>query len=161
MKLSKKIKVRKIPKWSPRLENSRKIIQMDEILQELRALRGEIGEMRLKLDDNGGGNKVICKGITGNGTVCRNGALAGGEYCRMHGREPKVKVVKKKAKEPKMKKIQPEHTHDIGEKSDGCCKLCNTHGDVLNPDLPNDKFVYADDDIENRLRQILQEEEMI
>lgn len=160
MKLRKKIKVRKKPKWFPRVENSRKIIQMEGILEELRALRGEIGEIKTRLDI-GGGHKVMCKGITGNGTVCRNGALLGGEYCRMHGREPKVKVVKKKVKEPKMKKIQPEHTHDIGEKSDGYCKLCNTHGDVLNPDLPNDKFVYADDDIESRLRQILQEEEMI
>jgi len=127
-------------------------------------LRGEVDEIRLKLDDNGGGivnGKVICKGVTGNGTVCRNGALPGGEYCRMHGREPKVKVVKKKAKEPKKKKIQPEHTHDVGEKPTEYCKLCHSHGDVLNPNLPYEQFVYSDeDDIESRLRKILQGEEI-
>ena len=133
---------------------------MDAIFEELRALRGEVGELRLRLDASSVCvGKVICKGVTGNGTVCRNGALPGGEYCRMHGREPKVKVVKKKAKEPKKKKIQPEHTHDVGENPTEYCKLCNSHGDGLNPNLPNEQFVYADeDDMEMRLRQILQEE---
>jgi hypothetical protein len=132
---------------------------MEEIIAELRALRVEVGELRERIGCSVG--KVICKGVTGNGTMCRNGALPGGEYCRMHGREKKVREPKKetKKKEPKKKKIQPEHNHEIGEEPTHPCELCESHGDVMDPKLPDDDFeCICEDDIESRLRKILEEE---
>jgi len=94
---------------------------MDEILQELRALREEVGGLKEQL---GVGPKVPrvpkpprtpCIGVTGKGTACRNSAQPGHDYCRMHGDRPvRPEKPKKVKKEPKPKKIQPEHTHELG-----------------------------------------------
>ena len=94
---------------------------MDEILQELRALREEVGGLK---DQLGVGPRVPrvpkpprtpCIGVTGKGTACRNSAQPGHEYCRMHGERPvRLEKPKKVKKEPKPKKIQPEHTHLLG-----------------------------------------------
>ena len=96
---------------------------MDEILQELRALREEVGGLK---DQLGVGARVPrvpkpprtpCIGVTGKGTACRNSAQPGHEYCRMHGERPvRPEKPKKEKKEPKPKKIQPEHTHTNWER---------------------------------------------
>ena len=126
---------------------------MDEILTELRAMRVELEA--LKDLQVGGGGKVVrvpkiprvpCIGVTGKGTPCRNGAQPGHEYCRMHGDRP--------AKEVKPKKIQPEHTHELGETPTEACPLGDTHGDVMDPTLPEAKFE-SDENIEERLRILL------
>jgi len=108
---------------------------MDEILQELRALRREVEALKLVPKTR----KDPCQGVTGKGTPCRNGALPGACHCRMHSREPKEVKVPRVKKDPKPKKIQPEHTHGIGEVSTGC-PLCETHGDVMDSTLPNSDF---------------------
>ena len=41
----------------------------------------------------------------------------------------------------KPKKIQPEHTHGVGEESIEPCPLCATHGDVWNPGLTECRFI--------------------
>ena len=64
---------------------------------------------------------------------------------------------KREKKEAKPKKIQPEHNHVIGEIPIEPCQLCMTHGDVLDPNLPNNEF--EGEDITERLRAILAEEE--
>jgi hypothetical protein len=78
----------------------------------------------------------------------------------MHGertvRPDKPKRVKK---EPKPKKIQPEHTHLLGETPTEACPLCDTHGDVMDPTLPEAKFE-SDVSIEDRLRILLATEEL-
>ena len=106
---------------------------MDEILAELRELR----EIVRSLQPVSTPVTPKCQGVTGKGTRCCNRASPGGTYCRMHGerpaRPPKVVKVKKLAKP---KKVQPEHTHGPGE----ICMLCDTHGDVLDPDLPEALF---------------------
>lgn len=103
---------------------------MDEILRELKELREIVQSLQPP-------SVPKCLGITGKGTVCQNKAVEGGEYCRMHNGErkgvPKVSKVKRVAKP---KKVQPEHTHEGG----GICMLCETHGDVLDPGLPDVEF---------------------
>ncbi len=122
---------------------------MDEILQELRALRREVEALKLVPKTR----KDPCQGVTGKGTPCRNGALPGACHCRMHSREPKEVKVPRVKKDPKPKKIQPEHTHGIGEVSTGC-PLCETHGDVMDSTLPNSDFE-GGDDLTERLRELL------
>ena len=113
--------------------------KMDEILAELRALRVLVADLHGGLPDQS--DVKMCKGVTGKGTACRNRAGLGGEYCGMHNgrREPKeVKKVCKKVVKPK--KVQPEHTHGIGEDPVGVCILCDTHGDVWDPELVDAVF---------------------
>jgi hypothetical protein len=115
---------------------------MDEILTELKALRGVIAGLLTTTPD------AKCQGVTGKGTPCKNRAVGDSGYCRMHGERPEraPKPVRARAP-PKPKKVQPEHTHGIGESAEGC-RLCATHGDVWNPTLPDDLFcehvVYED-----------------
>jgi hypothetical protein len=60
-------------------------------------------------------------------------------------------------KEPKPKKIQPEHNHGIGEEPTEPCALCETHGDVMDPTLPDADFEGVDD-VTERLRELLSRE---
>jgi hypothetical protein len=128
---------------------------LTEILSTLQSLRKEIAS--LKGEEN---VQVICEGVTGKGNACRNKACPGTKFCKMHA-ESKQRVEKKEKKprekkDPKPKKIQPEHTHEIGEEPSEPCPLCNTHGDVLNPELPDATF--DGDDITDRLRKLLESE---
>jgi len=89
---------------------------------------------RVSLYVGGDWVRVQCVGI---------GLFWGGEYCRMHGvcrevRPGRDVKVPKKVKKPK--KIQPEHNHQIDEIGVGGCPLCDTHGDVWDPKLPECNF---------------------
>jgi hypothetical protein len=130
---------------------------MEELREELNKLREEVAELRLLHKPPTKHRKEPCQGVTGKGTPCRNGALPGMTCCRMHSREPKPAKEPKVKKEPKPKKIQPEHTHGIGEESIEPCPLCETHGDVIDPGLPDSGFEGADD-LTERLRLLLQSE---
>ena len=106
---------------------------MDEILAELKALREIVQSLRSVSTPV----TTKCQGVTGKGTQCCNRAVPGGNYCRMHGeRSPKPVKEPKPKKLAKPKKVQPEHTHGPGE----VCMLCDTHGDVLDPGLPEALF---------------------
>lgn len=132
---------------------------MEQLIAEVAQLRQEVAELRALRQPTQVRKKDPCKGVTGKGTPCRNGALPGTEHCRMHSREPKeVKVPKEKKKEPKPKKIQPEHTHPIGEEPTQPCPLCETHGDVMDPTLPDAGFEEVDD-VTERLRELLSRED--
>jgi hypothetical protein len=132
---------------------------MEELREELNKLREEVAELRLLqvAKTTQGKKKDPCQGVTGKGTPCRNGALPGTCHCRMHSREPKEVKIPRQKKDPKPKKIQPEHTHPIGESSTSC-PLCETHGDVMDPTLPDAGFEGADD-LTERLRELLSREE--
>ena len=135
---------------------------MDEILAELRALRDEVMDLKGQLGGVSRASpkppRVPCIGMTGKGTPCRNSAQPGNEYCRMHGDRPArpVKPVRAK-KEAKPKKVQPEHTHELGETPTDPCPLCDTHGDVMDSALPDSCFE-SDESIEERLRRLLESE---
>ncbi len=107
-----------------------------EILRELRELRVIVGSLQPCVPP-----RSLCEGVTGKGTACRNRAIGESSCCRMHGvrseRPPKPARAPKVAKKPK--KIQPEHAHGIGEACEAC-PLCDTHGDVWDPGLPEYKF---------------------
>jgi len=124
----------------------------------LEQLAAEVADLRLQLQQLKQTKKQPCQGVTGKGTPCRNGALPGTSHCRMHSREPKEVKIPKAKKEPKPKKIQPEHTHAIGE-VDPSCPLCQTHGDCMDPTLPDHDFE-GPDDITGRLRELLSREEV-
>ena len=130
-----------------------------ELLEELRKDVGFLKEMYKVNEIVEEKQKGICQGITGKGTACKNSAVEGTQFCRMHGREKvEIKRVRVK-KEAKPKKIQPEHNHQIGETPLTRCPLCETHGDVLNPGLPDAGF--EGDDIMDRLKTMLNDESVI
>jgi len=128
-------------------------------MTSLESLAAEVADLRLQLQQlQSSSKKSPCQGVTGKGTPCRNGALPGTCYCRMHSREPKEAKAPRPKKEPKPKKTIPEHTHSIGS-IDLSCPLCNTHGDVIDPSLPDHDFEGCDD-LTSRLREILSSEEV-
>jgi hypothetical protein len=105
---------------------------LSEILAELRSLREIVQSLQPSVPPT-----QVCEGVTGKGTRCCNRAAPGGTYCRMHGvRETRPVKVAKPKKLAKPKKVQPEHRHGPGE----VCMLCDTHGDVLDPRLPEAMF---------------------
>jgi hypothetical protein len=55
----------------------------------------------------------------------------------MHG-DVQCKPVRVPRVAKKVKKVQPEHTHE-----GGICILCGTHGNVLDMGLPDDEFEEA------------------
>jgi hypothetical protein len=103
---------------------------MDQILQEIRELRQIIQSLQP--------SEPLCEGVTGKGTQCRNRASPGSCYCRMHmGERRRVEKTPRVPKTTKkMKKVQPEHTCGEG----GMCMLCETHGDVWDPELVDAEF---------------------
>ena len=131
---------------------------MEELREELNKLREEVAELRLLHVAKGGQKKDPCQGVTGKGTPCRNGALPGTQYCRMHSRGPKPVKAPRQKKEPKPKKTIPEHTHPIDEDPSVTCPLCDTHGDVMDPTLPDAEFE-GNDDLTERLRELLSRED--
>jgi|SRR6056300_303528 hypothetical protein len=128
---------------------------LTEILSTLQNLRKEIASLKGEEKP-----RVICEGVTGKGIPCRNRACPESKFCKMHAESKqhteKKEKKKREKKEVKPKKIQPEHTHEIGEVPSEPCPLCMTHGDVLDSDLPNATF--EGDDITDRLRALLAEE---
>lgn len=107
--------------------------------QPMEALVAEVADLRFQLHQLKSARKSPCQGVTGKGTVCRNGALPGTSHCRMHSREPKPTKERRPRKEPRPRKIIPEHTHPIGH-SDPQCALCESHGDCMDPTLPSHQF---------------------
>ena len=134
--------------------------RMEDLREELNKLREEVAELRLLHVANttrAQKKKDPCQGVTGKGTPCRNGALPGTCHCRMHSREPKEVREPRHKKEPKPKKTIPEHTHPIGETPNEPCPLRETHGDCMDPTLPDAGFEGVDD-VTERLRALLQSE---
>ena len=131
-------------------------MDLSKIIEELRALRMEVVALQGSGPKSKSIQKTKCHGMTGKGTPCCNGAVLGTDFCKMHtGKVEKPPKTVKVPKTPKAKKIQPEHTHGIGEEVDNC-ELCQMHGDVLDPKLPNLEF---DGNLEDFKKFLLDEEE--
>src|SRR6056300_170758 len=122
----------KTPPFPPKTQA--KPMDLQSLLAEVTQLRQEVATLKQRSS-----KKPPCQGVTGKGTPCRNRALAGGQYIRKHSREPKPPKVARTRKEPKPKKTIPEHTHPIGH-HDPHCLLCQTHGDCMDPTLPDHTF---------------------
>ena len=109
--------------------------------------------MKLKIHTD----RVQCSGLTAKNIPCKNICVSG-NLCHLHTRErlhvrDQDPVVKKlpKTKKKKIIKEQPIHNHAPGMKPIGVCKLCATHGNVLNKNLPFVVFI-NDENIKERLK---------
>jgi len=103
--------------------------------------------------------RPICPSLTGKKTPCKNRCLPGSDKCHLHSvtlpsGEPKPPKV------PKVKKVkeQPSHNHAPLVAPDAPCGLCDTHGDAMNPGLPNVSFESRQDGmtLQERLAMIIQ-----
>jgi hypothetical protein len=116
----------------------------------------------------------LCTAKTAKGAPCKYKPQKGSCVCKIHASkvqepppsEPKEvpEVPKKKKAAKKVKAAVPEHTHALTEdlSPDNVCQLCDTHGSVLDPKMPEVEFELADDldepDLAARLKAILSEE---
>jgi len=117
---------------------------------------------------------TLCTAKTAKGAPCKYKPQKGSCVCKIHAskvqepppsepKEPKEPSKKKKAPK-KVKAPAPEHTHALTEdlSPDNVCQLCDTHGSVLDPKMPEVEFELADDldepDLAARLKAILSEE---
>ena len=110
-----------------------------------------------------------CEKVTVKGTRCKYNRVGDTCFCKIHTpKSDTVEVTKKgkKKKEKKGKKETPGHIHTLLEDlSEGeICPLCETHGDVSQPGLPDAEFELSEinetpDDLASRLRKILSEAE--
>ena len=114
----------------------------------------------------------LCTAKTAKGAPCKYKPQKGSCVCKIHAAKvsqeapepmeevPKAPVKKKTPK--KTKAAVPEHTHALSEdlSPDNVCQLCDTHGSVLDPGMPEADFELADDepDLAARLKAILSEE---
>ena len=120
----------------------------------------------------------LCTARTAKGAPCKYKPQKGSCVCRIHASkaagdeqvhppEPEeVPKASKKKKTPKKTKAPaPEHTHALTEdlSPDNVCQLCDTHGSVLDPGMPEAEFELADDleepDLAARLKAILSGED--
>ena len=114
---------------------------------------------------------TLCTAKTAKGAPCKYKPQKGSCVCKIHASkvqeevpsnpEPKEPPKKKKTTK-KVKAAVPEHTHALTEdlSPDNVCQLCDTHGSVLDPKMPEVEFELADDepDLAARLKAILSEE---
>ena len=115
--------------------------------------------------------KIECSAMTAKGHKCTKPCVPGETYCTLHIKMQKSKNVylylqnqrKKRPILKKKKKEVPLHNHKPGELPTETCELCETHGDIFDPDMPDSEFEESQDDgdisIEEKLRKMLDEEE--
>jgi hypothetical protein len=98
-------------------------------------------------------DKVMCKGVTAKGQPCKFAAQTGCDFCKKHSEEAES------SKTPKVPKAQkaPEHNHKPGEVPQEICGVCDSHGDITKPGLPEEEFKLEEGNIRDKLKQILKE----
>jgi hypothetical protein len=118
----------------------------------------------------------LCAAKTAKGAPCKYKPQRGSCVCKIHASkaagdelvhppEPEeIPLKAKKKKTPKKTKAPaPEHSHALTEdlSPDNVCQLCDTHGSVLDPGMPEAEFELVDDepDLAARLKAILSGEE--
>jgi hypothetical protein len=116
---------------------------------------------------------TLCTARTAKGAPCKYKPQRGSCVCKIHASKsedpPRDEIPteilpppKKKKTPKKVKAPAPEHTHALTEdlSPDNVCQLCDTHGSVLDPGMPEAEFELADDepDLAARLKAILSEE---
>jgi hypothetical protein len=101
-------------------------------------------------------DKVMCKGITAKGQPCKFGACGPEGLCKKH-----LQAQQKEGTAPrKTAKVQkPRHEHLVEEEAE-TCQVCETHGNVTNPEMPRETFeIRGAEEIQDRLKRILAEAE--
>jgi hypothetical protein len=79
-----------------------------------------------------------CCALTAKGTQCKNKAVDDGK-CKMHINQGEKTIEPKIKKQKKIKPKPPTHNHLPGLRT-AYCQLCETHGDIMDPELPNREF---------------------
>jgi len=144
-------------------------VENNQLREEFKVFREDMKPKRRVTKPKEPVEKCSCKTI--KGTPCKNSCLDGKTVCAKHekqietsasGKEPLVSK-KPRVKKPIVKKIVPMHNHPIGESPrDGVmCELCETHGDILDPDMPDAEFEVVPvngQTLEERLRIMLESE---
>jgi len=133
--------------------------------------------------------RVQCKCLTKKGDQCKKYCIPDHDTCKQHANMevsskpvptvqkdrdvPKdetetpttqpVVIVKKRRKTPKPVKVKPPlHNHEPGETPTEPCELCISHGDILDPEMPDHEYKCLDVDglsLEERLRIVVENEE--
>jgi hypothetical protein len=94
-------------------------------------------------------DKVMCKGVTAKGQPCKFAAQQGCDFCKKHSEEGAQKAPR--APRPPA----PEHNHPPGEVPQEICGVCESHGDITKPELPEEEFTLEEGSIRDKLREIL------
>ena len=136
--------------------------------------------------------RVRCKCLTKKGDQCKKYCIPDHDTCKQHANmevsskpvpkdEPEtpapaptptptptpttqpVVIVKKRRKTPKTVKVKPPlHNHEPGETPTEPCELCISHGDILDPEMPDHEYKCLDVNglsLEERLRIVVENEE--
>jgi hypothetical protein len=109
--------------------------------------------------------KKLCTGLTSKGTPCTFAAAPDNELCGIHLRKleggAKNEKLPKEPKEPKkVKKVKvaPVHNHPLTEENTDGCELCETHGNIVAPNMSIKEFEAVTSDgvnIRDKLKAIL------
>lgn len=78
--------------------------------------------------------KQMCTGINIRGNPCRNKCVEGETFCERH--DPATPVPQKRTKRSKKRPIQM-HNHGPNEVPKEKCLLCETHGNMFDPNIVN------------------------
>ena len=112
--------------------------------------------------------KLICSMTTAKGNKCTKPCVPGETCCTLHvkmrDKPPHIETKKKRPVLKKKKRDVPVHNHKPGETPIDTCELCESHGDIFDPGMPDTEFEESQDDnngmtIEEKLRKMLEEEE--
>ena len=112
--------------------------------------------------------KLICSMTTAKGNKCTKPCVPGETCCTLHvkmrDKPPPIETKKKHPVLKKKKRDVPVHNHKPGETPIDTCELCESHGDIFDPGMPDTEFEESQDDnngmtIEEKLRKMLEEEE--
>jgi hypothetical protein len=102
----------------------------------------------------------LCTGKTAKGEPCKFAIKCDG-LCGIHLRQLNKDTNKETTKAPKKSKKSaeaPKHTHPLSEEADDTCKLCETQGNVMEPELTKAEFEAVAENglsIQERLKAIL------
>lgn len=125
--------------------------KVDEQNKELQEIRQENKELYVKIDaltvipvreptirKKPRAEREQCCASTAKGTQCKNKAVDDGK-CKMHINQGERTIEPKVKKQKKTKPKPPTHNHLPGLRT-AYCQLCETHGDIMDPELPNREF---------------------
>lgn len=125
--------------------------KVDEQNKELQEIRKENKELRDKINaltaipvreptirKKPRAEREQCCALTAKGTQCKNKAVDDGK-CKMHINQGEKTIEPKVKKQKKTKPKPPTHNHPPGLRT-AYCQLCETHGDIMDPELPNREF---------------------
>jgi len=127
--------------------------QISELTNLVQSLTTEVQTLKKMIPQP----KKSCEGKTAKGLPCGNKCLEGERYCRMHLNKPEpVPKPPRVPKKTKKKKVQPEHTCEKDPSVP--CNLCKSHGDVMDPKMPEEQFECTDSQLVENLRKLLNRE---